>query len=42
MSARRLLVLAALAATGVIVYRKATADKGGSYDPSAAAAGVQQ
>ncbi|WP_279432324.1 hypothetical protein [Aeromicrobium phragmitis] len=42
MSARRLLVLAGLVATGVIVYRKATADKGGSYDPSTAPAGVQQ
>jgi len=35
MSARRLLVLAGLVAAGVVVYRKATADKGGVYQPSA-------
>ncbi|WP_293783352.1 hypothetical protein [uncultured Aeromicrobium sp.] len=41
MSLRRLLLLTGAIATGVVVYRKATADKGGSYDPGAAASGVQ-
>lgn len=31
MSVRRVLILAGLLAAGVVVYRKATADKGGAY-----------
>ncbi|WP_275888621.1 MULTISPECIES: hypothetical protein [Aeromicrobium] len=41
MSVRRLVVLGALAAAAVVVYRKITADKGGSFDPSSAAAGLR-
>ena len=41
MSVRRLLVIGALAAAAVVVYRKITADKGGALDPSSAAAGLR-
>ncbi|WP_272896889.1 hypothetical protein [Aeromicrobium sp. PE09-221] len=37
MSVRRLVVLGVLAAAAVIGYRKITADRGGSFDPSSSA-----